>query len=102
MTGIANKAGKTGCNHCCDPKHWLENCPHRHATGVELEALHNKHKAAPQLLHVGKRTGNRGESDDDPSFGDLEGVAMVSPATGIVVRLDHERKLYLDSCASHI
>ena len=39
--------------------------------------------------------------DDDPSISELEGVALVSPATGIVVRLGPV-KLYLDSCASHI
>ena len=44
---------------------------------------------------------NEGESDDDPSLGNLEGVALVSLATGIIVRLNPD-KIYLDSCASHI
>ena len=101
MTGIANKAGKTGCNHCCDPKHWMENCPNRHPTGAELGALRKKDVAVSQLLHVGEGTGKGGESDDDPSLGNLEGVALVSPAVGIVVQM-RKRKLYLDSCASHI
>ena len=60
-----------------------------------------KHTAAPQLLHVGEGKDRGGESDDYPSLGDLEGVALVSPAAGIIVRLS-KRKLYLDSCVSNI
>ena len=65
-----------------------------------IEALCKKNMAAPQLLHAGKEKENGGESDDDPSLGELEGVALVSPAAGIVVRLDPD-KLYLENCASH-
>ena len=101
MTGIRNKAGKSGCNHCRDEKHWIDNCPHRHVTGATLDALRKKNTPAPQLLHVGKEKDKRGESDDNPSLSELEGVALVSPAADIIVRLDPD-KLYLDSCASHI
>ena len=50
---------------------------------------------------MGEEKDKGGELDDDPSISELEGVALVSPATGIVVRLGPV-KLYLDSCASHI
>ena len=93
MTGIANKAGKTGCNHCRDPKHCMENCPHRHVTGAELKVLRKKHTAAPQLLHVGKGKDKGGDSDDGPSLGDLEGVALVSLAAGYIVRLSKRKKV---------
>ena len=81
-------------------KHWMDNCPHRHVTGEALDALHKKNAAAPPLLHADKEKDKVGESDDDGSLIKLEGVALVSPAAGIVVRLDPD-KLYLDSCASH-
>ena len=74
MTNITNKADKTRYNHCRDPKHWLENCPHRHVTSAELQAIRRKHMAALQLLHAGEGTENGGELDDDPSLGNLEGV----------------------------
>ena len=37
MTGIKNKAGKSGCNHCRDETHWMDNCPHLHVTSEALE-----------------------------------------------------------------
>ena len=101
MTGIDNKAGKTGCNHCRNPKHWLENCPHWHVAGADLEVLRKKHTAAPQLLHFGEGKNRGDESDNDPSLGDLEGVALMLSAAGIIVRMS-KRKLYFDSCASDI
>ena len=67
MTGIKNKAGKSGCNHCRDEKHWMDNCPHRHVTGAALEALCKKNMAALQLLHMGEEKDKGGESDNDPS-----------------------------------
>ena len=78
----------------------MDNCLHLHVTGEVLQALRTKNTAAPQLLHAGEEKDNRGESDDDTSLSELEGVALVSPAAGIVVRLDTD-KLYLDNCASH-
>ena len=42
MTGIRNKAGKSGCNYCRDETHWMDNCPHLHVTGEALEALRKK------------------------------------------------------------
>ena len=68
--------------------------------GEVLEALRKKNTAAPQLLHAGEEKEKGGESDDDPILGELEGVVLVLPAAGIVVRLDPD-KLYLDNCASH-
>ena len=100
MTGIKNKADKSGCNHCRDKTHWMDNCPHLHVTSEALEALRKKNTAAPQLLHAGEEKDKGGESDNDHSLGELEGVALVSPAAGIVVRLDPD-KLYLDNCARH-
>ena len=47
MAGIKNKAGKIGCNHCHNGKHWIYNCPHRHVTGAALDALGKKNTAAP-------------------------------------------------------
>ena len=72
-----------------------------HFTGAELTALRKKNTAAPQLLHDGEKKEEEKDVDDDPSLGELEGVALVSPAAGFIVRLDPE-KLYLDSCASDI
>ena len=54
-------------------------------TDAEIHTLRKKHPAAPQLLHVDEGTRNGGKSDDGPSFGDLEGAALVSPAAGIIV-----------------
>ena len=99
MTGIANKASQTGCNHCFDPRHWLNRCPHKDASGAEFKILRKKHTTSLRLLNVGNE--DERESDYDPILGDLEGVALVSPTTGIIMRLDPE-KIYLDSCASHI
>ena len=101
MAGIRNKAGKSGCNHCRGEKHWMDNCPHQHVTGAALDALRKKNTAVPQLLHAGEEKDKEGESDDDPSLSELEGVTLVSPAASIVVRLNTD-KLYLDRCASHI
>ena len=103
MTSIKNKAGKSGYNHCRDEKHWTDDCLHRHVTGTALNALRlrKKNTDAPQLLHTGKEKDKGGESDNDPSLGEPEGVALVSLAAGIVVRLDPD-KLYPDNCASHI
>ena len=70
-------------------------------TGTALNALRKKNTAALQLLHAGEEKDSGGKSDDDPCLGDLGGVALVSPAAGIIVRLC-KRKLYLDRCASHI
>ena len=77
MIGIKNKAGKNGCNHCRDETHWMNNCPHLHVTSEALEALHKKNAAAPQLLHAGDEKDKGVESDDDPSLGELEGVAWL-------------------------
>ena len=54
MTGIRNTAGKSGCNHCCDETHWIDNCPHLQVTGEALEVLRKKNTIAPQLLHAGE------------------------------------------------
>ena len=67
MTGIKNKAGKSGCNHCRDETHWMDNYPHLRVTGEALEALRKKNTGAPQLLHEGEEQENEGESCDDPS-----------------------------------
>ena len=91
MTGIRNKAVKSRCNHCRDETHWMDNCPHLQVAGEALEALRKKNTTAPQLLHAGEEKDNGGESDDDPSLSELEGVALVSPAAGIVVRLDPDK-----------
>ena len=63
----------------------MDNCPHLHVTGEALAALRKKNTAAPQLLHVCKEKDKGGESDNDPSLGEMEGVVLVSPASGIVV-----------------
>ena len=47
MTGIKNKAGKSGCNHYRDKKHWIGNCPYRHMTGAALGTLCKTNTAAP-------------------------------------------------------
>ena len=85
MTDIRNKTDKSGCNHCRDKTYWMDICPHLQVTGEALEALRKKNTAAPQLLHAGEEKDNGGESDDDPSLSELEGVALVSPAAVIVV-----------------
>jgi hypothetical protein len=65
--------------------------------------LKNKHATSPQLVQVGDMGGaeeGAGDGDNDLSLRELEGVALVLPAAGIVMRLD-PRKIYLDSCTSH-
>ena len=96
MTGIKNKAGKSGCNHCCNETHWMDNFPHLHATGEALESLRKKSTAAPQLLHAGEEKDKGGESDDDPGLGELEGGALVSPAAGIVVNCASHTQTYME------
>lgn len=102
MTGVTNLAGVSGCFHCWDKSHWKNKCKNRHVTGAELVALRKKNmgaSVAPQLLHVSEEKEETGDVEDDPSLGDLEGVALASPAAGTIVRLEPD-KLYLDSCAS--
>jgi len=74
-------------------------CPHRDASAEDLKVIRKKNAQAPQLLHVGEKDGD--DWNDDSSLSELEGVTLVSPAAGAVVRLD-SNKIYLDSCASHI
>ena len=63
-------------------------------TGEALEALRKKNTTALQLLHTGEEKDNGDESDGDPSLSELEDVALVSPAAGIVVRLDPDKDLH--------
>ena len=85
MMGITNKAGQIGCNHCFDPRHWLNMCPHKDVSGAELKILRKKNRPSPQLLHVGKEDG--GELDDNPSLGDLNGYPAPGPYMGQIGRL---------------
>ena len=39
VTGIANKTGKTRCNHCGNPSDWIAFCPHRDTSRAELKIL---------------------------------------------------------------
>ena len=59
MTGIANKSGKTGCNHCRDPKHWLENFLNRHVTGADHEVLRKKTHGRPTATACWRGEGQR-------------------------------------------
>ena len=54
-TGIRNKACKSGCNHCRDKKHWMDNCLHRHVTDTALGALPKKNTVVSQLLLTCRR-----------------------------------------------
>ena len=101
MTGIANKAGQTGCSPCYDPKHWRNRCPYKDVTSAELALLRKKNKLSPRLMRVRKE--GKSESDDDMSLGDLKGVALVLPAAGIIVRLDpaNTRQVKWDCYGSH-
>ena len=39
MTGITNKAGRSGYDHCGTADHWKATCPHKGKTAGELKII---------------------------------------------------------------
>ena len=100
MTGITNKQGRSGCDHCGAANHWMATCPHKGKTADELQVIRAKNSASPQLVEVADMASKKKEEEPEEVWGE-EGVACVSPAAGFETPKLDSHKLYLNSCASH-
>ena len=52
MTGITNKAGRSGCVMCGAANHWKVTCPHKNKTADELKLIRARNEASPELVEV--------------------------------------------------
>ena len=59
MTGITNKAGRSGCDHCGAANHWKATCPHKGKTAEEMRDIRAKNSAGPQLVEVADTTSKK-------------------------------------------
>ena len=80
MTGITNKAGRSGCDHCGAANHWKATCPHKGKTAEEMRDIRAKNSAGPQLVEVADTPSKKKEEEQEEEWGE-EGVACL-PGSG--------------------